>query len=382
MTAVDEGFLATVRANPRLRPRVGNPDEMRSNRLQRTLDALRFRVTAPESGVPESVDGKVITALNEEAVASAALGNKGGINLIATYEAFGAKMHGVLRQEIVFADHLSGAGRPPGWLSVPLVLTSHTWENGKNEQSHQDPMLAEALLGEPSNVSRVLFVADHNTAAAVMEGVYTTHGQIWSLVVAKSATIPDLFTPEEARGLLRDGGMRLPWAGHDAERARLIVTAIGAYQLVETLRASERLADRGVPHSVVYLLEPGRFRAARGPREASHLVSADLRARLYPDAVSPRLFLTHTRPEPMLGVLSPLSTGARTAALGFVNHGGTLSVEGMLFVNASTWAHAVAAAGRLLDIERGELLTAEEQAALDHRRSPEGVIIAPAPRAA
>ena len=382
MTAVDDGFLATVQANPGLRPRVGNPDEMKSNRLQRTLDALHFRVTAPEPGIPESVDGKVITALNEEAVASAALGNKGGINMIATYEAFGAKMHGVLRQEIIFADHLSEAGRPPGWLSVPLVLTSHTWENAKNEQSHQDPMLAEALLGEPSNVSRVLFVADHNTGAAVMEGVYATHGQIWSLVVAKSASIPDLFTPEEARGLLRDGGMRLGWAGHDAERARLIMTALGAYQLVETLRASERLAERDVAHSVVYLLEPGRFRAPRGPREAAHLASPEVRARLYPDEVPPRLFVTHTRPEPMLGVLAPLSTGARTAALGFVNHGGTLNVEGMLFVNGSTWAHAVAAAGRLLGIERAELLTAEEQAALDHRRSPEGVIIAPARMAA
>jgi hypothetical protein len=64
MAAVDAGFLATVRANPGLRPRVGNPD------------------------------GAVITALNEEAVASAALGNKGGINIVVTYEAFGAKMLG------------------------------------------------------------------------------------------------------------------------------------------------------------------------------------------------------------------------------------------------------------------------------------------------
>jgi phosphoketolase len=375
MTAIDEGFLAAVRANPRLRPRVGNPDEMRSNRLQGTLDALRFRVTAPEPGIPEAVDGKVVTALNEEAVAAAALGNKGGINMIATYEAFGAKMHGIVRQEIVFADHLNAAGRPPRWLSVPLVLTSHTWENAKNEQSHQDPMLAEALLGEPSNVSRVLFVADANTAAAVIAGVYAVQGQIWALIVAKSATIPDLFTAEEAAMLLRDGGLRLDWAGHETGRSRLVMTAIGAYQLVETLRASERLAERGVAHSVVYLLEPARFRTPRGPREAAHLTPAEARARLYPDAVTPRLFVAHTRPEPMLGVLAPLWRGARTTALGFLNHGGTLNVEGMLFVNESTWGHAVAAAGRLLDIDRDQLLTADEQAALDHRRSPEGVII-------
>ena len=378
MTAIDDGFLANVRANPGLRPRVGNPDEMRSNRLQGTLDALCFRVTAPEPGVPEAIDGKVITALNEEAVAGAALGNKGGINLIATYEAFGAKMHGILRQEIVFSDHFSAAGRPPGWLSVPVVLTSHTWENGKNEQSHQDPMLAEALLGEPSNVSRVLFPADYNTAAAVIAGVYATQGQIWALVVPKLASIPDLFTAEEARALLGDGGIRLEWAGHDVGRARLVMTAIGAYQLVETLRASERLAERGVAHSVVYLLEPGRFRAPRGPREAAHVAPPDVRARLYPDPATPQLFLTHTRPEPMLGVLAPLWRQAPTTALGFTNHGGTLDVGGMLFVNGATWAHAVAAAARLLEIDRGQLLTGEEQAALDHHRSPEGVIVAPA----
>jgi phosphoketolase len=136
MTAVDTTFTAIVQANPHLRPRVGNPDEMRSNRLLSTLEQLKFRVTDPEPGIPEAVDGAVITALNEEAVAAAALANKGGINLIHTYEAFGTKMHGAIRQEIIFAHHCAEAGRPPSWLSVPLVLTSHTWENGKNEQSH------------------------------------------------------------------------------------------------------------------------------------------------------------------------------------------------------------------------------------------------------
>src|SRR5439155_893848 len=174
-----------------LRPRVGNPDEMKSNRMVETLAALHFRVTAPEEGVPESIGGAVITALNEEAVACAALGNKGGINIIVTYEAFGAKMHGALRQEIVFADEQNAAGRPSGWLSVPLVLTSHAWENAKNERSHQDPVMAEAMLGEPSDVSRVLFPPDRNTAAVLLQAVYQTRGQIWTLVVPKAEHDPE-----------------------------------------------------------------------------------------------------------------------------------------------------------------------------------------------
>jgi phosphoketolase len=375
MAAIDDRFTATVEANPQLRPRVGNPDEMRSNRMLKTLERLKFRVTAPEPGIPEATDGAVITALNEEAIASAALGNKGGLNIIVSYEAFAAKMHGVVRQEIIFADHQNAVGTPPGWLSVPLVVTSHTWENAKNEQSHQDPAMAELMLGEPSDVSRVLFPIDANSAAAVMEAVYTTRGQIWTLVVPKVATLPDLMTEAEARTLVRDGAARLEWAGGDPDRARVILTAVGAYQLLEILKASERLTTRGIEHAVVAMLEPGRFRVPRSERERRHAASEDVRHRLYPEGVPARLFLTHTRPEPVLGALRPLDSGGSTVALGFTNHGGTLSVRGMLHVNRATWAHCLAAIAPLLGIERTALLSSEEAAALDGHRTPEGVIL-------
>jgi phosphoketolase len=377
MAAIDDGFLAIVQANPHLRPRVGNPDEMRSNRMQRTLDALKFRVTAPEPGIPEAVDGAVVTALNEEAVACAALANKGGISIVVTYEAFGAKMHGAVRQEIVFADHLGRAGRPPGWLSIPLVLTSHTWENAKNEQSHQDPAMAEAMLAEPSHVSRVVFPFDHNTAAATLGEVYRTRGQIWTLIVPKGSAIPDLFTADEARALVRDGATVLRWAGWRPERARLILTAVGAYQLVEALRASERLAARDVEHAVVAMLEPGRFRVTRDPRERRHAAEPDVVARCYPVEVPARIFLTHTRPESVLGVLGPLHTGPATVGLGFVNLGGTLSIEGLLFLNRASWGHALEAAARVLGLPRERLLDERECAALDGRASPHGVIVPP-----
>ncbi|MBM3303221.1 MAG: xylulose 5-phosphate 3-epimerase, partial [Deltaproteobacteria bacterium] len=290
MFAVDAMFLATIQANLHLRPRIGNPDEMRSNRLIQTLENLKFRVTDPEPGIPEDIQGAVITALNEEAVASAALANKGGINLIHTYEAFGTKMHGVVRQEIIFADHCNEAGRKQGWLSIPLILTSHTWENAKNERSHQDPSMAEAMLGEPSDVSRVLFVPDYNTASVVMHHLYQTYGQIWTLVIPKIDVIPDLFTPDEATHLLESGALRLDWACHDPSRQRVILTAIGAYQLEEVLKASARLKERNVPHSVIYMLEPGRFRIARSDREGAHMTSAQFQAGLYPNSVPARIF--------------------------------------------------------------------------------------------
>lgn len=375
MTAVDRVFTAIVQANPYLRPRVGNPDEMLSNRLVETLGLLKFRVTDPEPAVPESVDGAVITALNEEAVASAALANKGGINLIHTYEAFGSKMHGAIRQEIIFSNHCEEAGRSPRWLSVPLLLTSHTWENGKNEQSHQDPSMAEAMLGELSHISRVLFPGDFNQAVAVMEEVYRTQGQLWTIVAAKADVIPDLFTGEEARKSVKDGGLRLDWAGYEMEQPHLTLAAVGAYQLMEALTASRRLAERKISHSVVYLLEPGRFRAARSLAEQAHQASTEVIARLFSEKVRARLFITHTRPETILGLLGPLHTGGKTAGLGYINQGGTLNTPGMCFRNRCSWAHVLAEIAQLLELPRARLLSAEEIQALDGQRSPHGVII-------
>src|SRR5690606_30649996 len=103
-------FCAIVGANPDLRPRVGNPDELKSNRMEQTLALLRHRVTDPEPGGPEAVCGAVITALNEEAVVAAALGNQGGINIAVTYEAFAVKMLGAVRQTVIFARHQRDAG--------------------------------------------------------------------------------------------------------------------------------------------------------------------------------------------------------------------------------------------------------------------------------
>lgn len=70
---------------------------------------------------------------------------------------------------------------------------------------------------------------------------------------------------------------------------------------------------------------------------------------LFPAKVTARVFITHTRPGPMLGALNPLCTGPRTVGLGYSNHGGTLDTSGMLFVNCCPWAHAVDAVARLED---------------------------------
>ena len=371
MNGVDEYFCAVINANAKLRARLGNPDEIRANHLSNALQLLKHRVTAPQAGVAEAVDGCVITALNEEAVVSAALGNKGGINLVATYEAFAVKMLGALRQELTFARRQREAGPGPGWLAVPVVTTSHTWESEQHQHSHQDPTFGEVMMNEMSDVSRVLFPADWNSAVAALEAVYSSTGQIWTLVIPKLPQ-PVVFTNSQSRDLINYGAARLK--GHGREEESVLLVATGAYQLREVLRASARLDYASVDHAVIYLQEPGRFRIPRDSREMEQLASKQVVDQLFPSSANVRIFLTHTRPEPYIGTIWPLLTNvALTPVLGYTNQGGTLDVDGMLFANRCTWAHAVAAAAIGMGELPETLLNEEEFAALAGMGDPKAI---------
>jgi len=366
MSAIDRFFVDLVAANPHLRPRVGNPDELASNRLGGVLEALRHRVCEPESEL-ESVHGAVITALNEEAVVSACLANQGGLNLVASYEAFCVKMLGAVRQTLIFARQQREIGRPAGWLGWPLVATSHTWENGKNQQSHQDTTFCEALLGEMGDVMRVLFPADHNSTLALLPQIYQSRGQLACLVVPKRER-PCVFDAEQARQLAREGAILVEErAGSEA----LLLIANGSYQLTEMQRAAVRLAEAGCAYRLVYLQEPGRFRAPRDLLEEAVLADAALRERLFPAALSRRVLLTHMRPEVARGHLWPLlPDAAQSAALGYCNRGGTLDGAGMRFANHACWADVLAACAHLLDLPRTALLSSAEAAALAGKGDP------------
>ena len=366
MHALDRWFVRVVDANPSLRPRVGNPDELRSNHMGATLDRLRHRVNTTEPGIADAIDGAVITALNEEAVAGAALANKGGINLIVSYEAFAMKMLGGVRQEIVFSRRQREAGQEPRWISVPLVVTSHTWENAKNEQSHQDPTIGEALLGEMSDTSRVLFPVDANSAMAALRSIYEGRGQVGCLIVSKR-DMPHRFDAEAATRFVTDGAALVQGETAGAE---LQIVAIGAYQLEEALKAAHRLRGHGRHVLVTAVLEPGRFRMPRDPIEAAFTASDENLAALFPPGI-PRLIVSHTRPEPMLGLLRRLDSGPRTtAARGYISRGGTLDVPGMLFANRCTWAHLIDAAVPLAGWSRDDLLAPDERDAVEGRGNP------------
>jgi phosphoketolase len=233
--------------------------------------------------------------------------------------------------------------------------------------------MAEAMMNEMPDISRVFFVPDANTATAIMQEVYLTRGEIWTIVTPKSSQVPNMFSESEAMALVRDGGMRLEWAGYESKNPRLLLTAVGAYQLEQLLRASERLCAKKVPHAINYLCEPVRFCCGNNLGDCDE---DDLRAELYPAQVRARIFITHTRPQCLLGWLNNLNTGSgETVVLGFINHGGTLNVDGMLFVNHCTWAHVLRQAAAVLNMAPEQLLSAKEIAALEGKVSPHGVIL-------
>lgn len=369
MDYLDRCFVDLVKLNPGLRVRVGNPDELQSNRMVRTLQQLKHRANRPEASTAEAVDGRIITALNEEAVIGAALGNKGGLNLAVSYEAFAVKMLGAVRQEVIFARGKKERGYRQGWLGIPIVVTSHTWENGKNELSHQDTTFCEALLGEMSDTSRVMFPPDANTAVSALRHVYRQRGQIACLVVAKRE-VPNVFAAGAAEAIVAAGAGHV--SGFDGA-ARLQLVAIGAYQLQQCVRAAARFAKSGIGVLVTCVVEPGRFRMARDRMEAEFVASdADLAA-LFPTGL-PRVIVSHTRPEPMAGILRRIDRGPKaTRYLGFRNRGGTLDTAGLLFANGTTWAHIVHQGCGAMEITIPPRLSAQELRAAEFGGDPRAI---------
>ncbi|MBP6562820.1 MAG: xylulose 5-phosphate 3-epimerase, partial [Neisseriaceae bacterium] len=145
----------------------------------------------------------------------------------------------------------------------------------------------------------------------------------------------------------------------------IMLIATGSYQLEAVLRASERLQEVEQSHRVVYLQEPGRFRAPRDVWEEAVCVGNAQREALFPKDIKRRVFVSHMRPEVAIGHLQPLVRSVKkTASLGYINRGGTLDVAGMLFANRCTWAHVLSAAAQVSELPFDEWLSEAEAAAV------------------
>jgi len=138
--------------------------------------------------------------------------------------------------------------------------------------------------------------------------------------------------------------------------------------------AAARLAKGGLQPLVTYVLEPGKFRVPRDSTEAAFVATDDQVAELFP-AHLPRVIVSHTRPEPMIGVLRRLDNGPqRIRYLGYRNRGGTFDAAGLLFAYSATWAHVIVEACRSMSSDRASFLSKEELLALSGQGGP-GIVM-------
>jgi len=159
--------------------------------------------------------------------------------------------------------------------------------------------------------------------------------------------------------------------GGDAPITVQSMTNTDTRDAAATISQIRRLEEAGYAYRLVYLQEPGRFRAPRDLLEQQVVADDALRERLFPAALRRRVLLTHMRPEVARGHLWPiLPDASQSAALGYRNRGGTLDEAGMLFANRACWGNVVAACARLMDVPRTALLTGEEAAALAGKGDP------------
>src|SRR5690606_19182114 len=154
------------------------------------------------------------------------------------------------------------------------------------EQSHQDPTIGEALLGEMSDTSRVLFPVDGNTAMAALRDVYAGRGQVACLIVSKR-DVEARADADAAVRLVRDGAAHVAGSPDGAE---VQFVAIGAYQLDEALEAHARLESLDRRSCVTVVLEPGRLRIPRDDIEAEFVDDDATVQRLFPPGL-PRVIL-------------------------------------------------------------------------------------------
>ncbi|MBI43121.1 xylulose 5-phosphate 3-epimerase [Marinobacter lutaoensis] len=368
LAAVDHFFTALTAANPGLRPRVANLEDVAGRRLPQMVAALQYR--APDPDPPrESPTGRIITTGHAEAALAACLANQAGLNLVLSYEAAGPRMFGLLHQALRFTRQRREAGRPARWLGLAVVACAHTWESSRQGQAHQDTSLAEGLLTEGQDVARVLFPADYNSTLAVLPEIYRERGRITGLVVPERQR-PTVFDASEADVLARQGALVVDEdVGGPGEP--LLLIASGAYQLSESIRACERLRETGTPFRLVYLQDPGRFRQARDAWEAPFCATEFERERLFPHRMQRRVAVTHLRPEVFRGHLHPLFPDpAHSRVLGYGNRGGTLNEAGLLFANGCSWGHILLACAAALETAPEVWLSAPEREAVGGHGDP------------
>jgi hypothetical protein len=312
MAALDQYFCDITEVNPHLRVRLAAISGQALRQLPAAYDLLGERCAWPLQQTGYQMAGAVVESESGLEMVSVALGNQMGLNLVLLDS---RKLPSALDPLLLssrFARAQAMIDEPAPWLGIPL-LTSCDWWNAGVDSAPYLLAFTETLLAQPADQVRVMLIPDANTAMACLKACYGEFGVMVQLLLP--ADIASLcLDARQAEQLVAHGALCL--AGNCAADVQLVACGAQALQVAQTV--SLRLRAHDVSHSLVYVLEPGRFRQPRDNREQEHQADASLVDTLFPHHVRQRLVLTDLCPEVLISQCQPLDLGPqRTAILGY-----------------------------------------------------------------
>lgn len=313
LAALDQYFVDFVEVNPHLRVRLAAAPFEARKRLPAALDLLDVRQVSPLQQDGYQPSGAIVEVVDGLEMASVVLGNQMGLNLVLLDNQQALAALDPLLLSSHFARAQAMVDEPAAWAGIPLLTRSDWWLSGSQSGSRLLEF-SEAMLAQNADQVRVLMVPEANTAMCCLKQCYGEFGVISQLVLDEHENPP--FEARQAEQLVAHGAICL--AGNCGAELQLVACGSRALNVAREVSAALKLA--GTAHSLVYLLEPGRFRSARDEQEERYLADKSLTSSLFPEHVQHRLILTDLHPEVLLGHCRRLDLGPkRTAALGFLN---------------------------------------------------------------
>lgn len=359
LQAIDRYFGDLAEVNPQLRARIAGDRARLAVDLPLASELLGGRSEWPLQQRDCRPAGAVLAVDSGEEMATIVLGNQMGLNLLAPASAQAMETLGPLLVSSRFARAQAAVDEPAPWLAIPFLLQADWWQVPDHGFACALEC-AEVMLAQNADQVRLQLPPDPNTALACLKNAYGEYGVITGLLLP-GQTVATALNPKIAEQLAAFGAVCV--AGNCA--AEIQIVAIGAASLDVGREASERLKSLGITHSLVCVLEPGRFRDARDPQESAYLADPSLIDSLFPAHVQYRLILTDLRPELVLGHCRLLDSGRqRTRALGFTNHYPGECEASVLLANGLHVAPALWSLAQLTGRDPAEWLSAIDREAV------------------
>lgn len=311
MAALDQYFCDITEVNPHLRVRLAAISGQAVKQFPAAYDLLGERCQWPLQQTGYQMAGAVVEPESGLEMVSVALGNQMGLNLVLLDNRTLPSALDPLLLSSRFARAQAMIDEPAPWLGIPL-LTSCDWLTTAEPSESGLLEFTETLLAQPADQVRVMLIPDANTAMACLKACYGEFGMVVQLVLPEVG--PLCLDARQAEQLVAHGALCL--AGNCAADVQLVACGAQALRVAQTV--SLRLRAHDVSHSLVYVLEPGRFRQPRDSQEQEHQADASLVDTLFPHHVRQRLVLTDLCPEVLIRQCQSLDQGPqRTAVLGY-----------------------------------------------------------------